>query len=102
MRTDKKNGRSTATDKNNGHNGHNGHAVMADLKNWNYAIGFLLIFAGLVVSAHKTTPLGRGRGVVVGMLGCLIPAWRAYRTDIAGTPARGSESRIDNDRKEEL
>ena len=45
---------------------------MADLDKWNYLIGFGLIFAGLVVSAHKKTPLGRGRGVVVGMLGCFL------------------------------
>ena len=31
-----------------------------------------LILLGLVVSAHKSTPLGRGRGVVVGMLGCFL------------------------------
>jgi hypothetical protein len=43
---------------------------MANLEKWNYLIGFLLIFAGLTVSAHKQTPMGRGRGVVVGMLGC--------------------------------
>jgi hypothetical protein len=43
---------------------------MADLEKWNYAIGFGLIFLGLIVSAHKSTPLGRGRGVVIGMLGC--------------------------------
>ncbi len=45
---------------------------MADLKLWNYAIGFGLIFLGLFVSAHKKTPLGRGRGVVIGMLGCFL------------------------------
>jgi len=45
---------------------------MADLKKWNYAIGFGLIFVGLAVSAHKSTPLGRGRGVVVAMLGCFL------------------------------
>ncbi len=45
---------------------------MADLEKWNYAIGFGLIFVGLAVSAHKSTPLGRGRGVVVGMLGCFL------------------------------
>ena len=45
---------------------------MSDLGKWNYLIGFLLIFAGLVVAAHKKTPLGRGRGVVVGMLGCFL------------------------------
>lgn len=45
---------------------------MADLKRWNYLIGFVLIFAGLSTSAHKKTPLGRGRGVVVGMLFCFL------------------------------
>ena len=45
---------------------------MADLGKWNYLIGFGLIFFGLVVSANKKTPLGRGRGVVVGMLGCFL------------------------------
>ena len=45
---------------------------MSDLKRWNYLIGFGLIFAGLIAAAHKKTPLGRGRGVVVGMLGCFL------------------------------
>ncbi|HET8604630.1 MAG TPA: cell division protein CrgA [Marmoricola sp.] len=45
---------------------------MADLKNWNYLIGFGLIMIGLAVSAHPKTPLGRGRGVVIGMLGCFL------------------------------
>ena len=45
---------------------------MADLDKWNYLIGFGLIFAGLVFAANKKTPLGRGRGVVVGMLGCFL------------------------------
>ena len=45
---------------------------MADLKDWNYAIGFGLILLGLLLSAHPATPLGRGRGVVVGMLGCFL------------------------------
>ena len=45
---------------------------MGELDRWNYLIGFGLIFAGLVVAAHKSTPLGRGRGVVVGMLGCFL------------------------------
>ena len=45
---------------------------MADLEKWNFLIGFGLIFLGLVVAAHKKTPLGRGRGVVVGMLGCFL------------------------------
>lgn len=47
-------------------------AFMADLGNWNYLIGFGLLLLGLVVSAHPSTPLGRGRGVVVGMLGCFL------------------------------
>ena len=45
---------------------------MADLGNWNYLIGFGLLLVGLAVSAHPSTPLGRGRGVVVGMLGCFL------------------------------
>ncbi|WP_109507073.1 cell division protein CrgA [Nocardioides speluncae] len=46
--------------------------LIADLKDWNYAVGFGLILLGLAASAHKSTPLGRGRGVVVGMLGCFL------------------------------
>ena len=42
------------------------------LKDWNWAIGFGLIFIGLMFAAHPTTPLGRGRGVVIGMLGCFL------------------------------
>lgn len=45
---------------------------MADLEKWNYTIGFGLILVGLAVAAAKSTPLGRGRGVVVGMLGCFL------------------------------
>jgi hypothetical protein len=45
---------------------------MADLKKWNYVIGFGSAFLGLVVAANKKTPLGRGRGVVIGMLGCFL------------------------------
>ena len=45
---------------------------MADLENWNYLIGFGLIFVGLVVAAHPSTPLGRNRGVVITMLTCFI------------------------------
>ncbi|SDS86301.1 Uncharacterised protein family (UPF0233) [Nocardioides scoriae] len=45
---------------------------MSDLGRWNFAIGFGAIFLGLVVAAHRLTPLGRGRGVVVGMLGCFL------------------------------
>ncbi|HEY1133290.1 MAG TPA: cell division protein CrgA [Nocardioides sp.] len=37
---------------------------------WNYAIGFGAILVGLIVGAHRSTPLGRGNGVVVGMLAC--------------------------------
>jgi Cell division protein CrgA len=47
-------------------------AFMADLENWNYLIGFGSIFVGLVVAAHPSTPLGRGRGVVITMLTCFI------------------------------
>ena len=46
--------------------------AVADLGKWNYAIGFGLLMLGLVISAHPSTPLGRGRGVVVGMLGCFL------------------------------
>lgn len=46
--------------------------AIADLGNWNYVIGFGALLLGLAVSAHPTTPLGRGRGVVVGMLGCFL------------------------------
>ncbi len=47
-------------------------AFMADLADWNYLIGFGLLFVGLIVAAHPSTPLGRGQGVVVGMLGCFL------------------------------
>jgi hypothetical protein len=47
-------------------------AFMADWADWNYLIGFGLFFLGLFVAAHPSTPLGRGRGVVVGMLGCFL------------------------------
>jgi len=47
-------------------------AFMADLLRWNYVIGFGASFLGLALSAHPSTPLGRGRGVVVGMLGCFL------------------------------
>ena len=45
---------------------------MADLGRWNFLIGFVLLFMGLIVAAHPGTPLGRGQGVVVGMLGCFL------------------------------
>jgi len=65
--------------------------AIADLGLWNYAIGFGLLMRGvaayggfsheqrtqreyerLMIAAHPSTPLGRGRGVVVGMLGCFL------------------------------
>jgi hypothetical protein len=49
-----------------------GPAFMSDLGNWNYLIGFGLLMLGLAISAHPDTPLGRGRGVVVGMLACFL------------------------------
>ena len=49
-----------------------GPKFMADLEDWNYLIGFGMLFLGLMLSAHPSTPLGRGRGVVVGMLGCFL------------------------------
>lgn len=49
-----------------------GPSFVADLGDWNYLIGFGVFFLGLIVSAHPSTPLGRGRGVVVGMLGCFL------------------------------
>ena len=52
--------------------GPSGIDFMGDLKKWNYVIGVVAVFLGLVVAAHPSTPLGRGRGVVVGMLGCFI------------------------------
>lgn len=45
---------------------------MQKLKDWNWLVGFGLLFVGLAMSAHKKTPLGRGRGVVVGMLACFL------------------------------
>ena len=46
--------------------------AIADLELWNYAIGFGAFLVGLVIAANPVTPLGRGRGVVVGMLGCFL------------------------------
>ncbi len=45
---------------------------MTKLDNWNWAVGFGAIYVGLIFAAHKKTPLGRGRGVLVGMLGCFL------------------------------
>ena len=47
-------------------------AAVGDLGRWNFLIGFGAVFLGLVLAAHRSTPLGRGRGVVVGMLGCFL------------------------------
>ena len=47
-------------------------AWMRDLRRWNFVIGFGLLFVGLALAAHSSTPMGRGRGVVVGMLGCFL------------------------------
>jgi len=49
-----------------------GPAFMGDMGKWNYVVGFGLFFLGLLVAAHPSTPLGRGRGVVVGMLACFL------------------------------
>jgi hypothetical protein len=49
-----------------------GPAFMRKLDGWNYVIGFGAFFLGLMASAHPATPLGRGRGVVIGMLGCFL------------------------------
>jgi hypothetical protein len=45
---------------------------VADLGKWNFAIGFGVLFLGLMVAANRRTPLGRGRGVVVGMMGSFL------------------------------
>ena len=49
-----------------------GPSFMGDMGKWNYIVGFGLFFIGLLMCAHPSTPLGRGRGVVVGMLACFI------------------------------
>lgn len=49
-----------------------GPSFVKDLGDWNYLIGFGAFFIGLILAAHPSTPLGRGRGVVVGMLGCFL------------------------------
>lgn len=45
---------------------------MGELQRWNFLLGFGLLFIGLALFSHPSTPLGRGRGVVVGMLGCFL------------------------------
>src|SRR4051795_5379719 len=52
--------------------GPSGPDFIGDLAKWNYVIGFGAMFLGLIIAAHPSTPLGRGRGVVVGMLGCFL------------------------------
>ena len=49
-----------------------GTSFMGDMGKWNYVVGLGLFFLGMLISAHPSTPLGRGRGVVVGMLTCFI------------------------------
>lgn len=49
-----------------------GPGFLQDLGGWSYLIGFGAFFAGLVLAAHPSTPLGRGRGVVVGMLASFL------------------------------
>jgi hypothetical protein len=66
--------------------------AVSDLGLWNYAIGFGLLMIGLMVAAHPSTPLGRGRGVVVGMLGCFlvglvwICTFYIFSDDLSGLP----------------
>ena len=67
-------------------------AFMADLGDWNYLIGFGALLLGLAISAHPSTPLGRGRGVVGGMLGCFlvglvwICTFYIFSNDLSGIP----------------
>lgn len=49
-----------------------GPAFMGDLGRGNYGIGIGALLLGLAISAHPSTPLGRGRGIVVGMLTCFL------------------------------
>lgn len=54
-----------------------GPAFFDSLRDWkglnlNYILGFGLAMIGLTVAAHPSTPLGRGRGVVISMLSCFI------------------------------
>ena len=46
--------------------------LLGDLGDWNYLIGFGVMFLGLILAANPGTPLGQGRGVVVGMLGSFL------------------------------
>lgn len=66
--------------------------AIADLGRWNYTIGFGLAMLGLMVSAHPSTPLGRGRGVVIAMLSCFllglvwIILYYIFANDLSGVP----------------
>src|SRR3954453_17045429 len=55
-----------------GHAVYDGPSFIGDLGKWNYVISIGSFLLGLILSAHPSTPLGRGRGVVVGMLGCFL------------------------------
>jgi drug/metabolite transporter (DMT)-like permease len=68
--------------------GPSGIGFMGDLEHWNYLIGFGLFFLGLAISAHPSTPLGRGRGVVGGMLTCFLVglAWICLYYVMSGQP----------------
>jgi hypothetical protein len=68
--------------------GPSGIGFMGDLEHWNYLIGFGLFFLGLTISAHPSTPLGRGRGVVGGMLTCFLVglAWICLYYVMSGQP----------------
>jgi hypothetical protein len=47
-------------------------ARLAELGDRNWLIGFGLFFLGLALAARRSSPLGRGRGVVVGMMACFL------------------------------
>jgi hypothetical protein len=55
-----------------GEMGFKGSGFLGKIDRWNYVIGIGAFLLGLMVAAHPSTPLGRGRGVVVGMLGCFL------------------------------
>ena len=69
-----------------------GPKFIADLVRWNYLIGFGLALVGLTLSSHPSTPLGRGRGVVISMLTCFllgllwICAYYVFSNDLSGIP----------------
>ena len=69
-----------------------GSKTLVDLGLWNYVIGFGAVFLGLIVLAHPSTPMGRGRGVVIGMLGCFglgllwICTFYVFSDDLSAIP----------------